>query len=122
MNKTNCTSGSLLTPKINKNKIKPQIASASTSGSYITTINFYLHPNTQTSQTHVGSHAGSNSTTGSHVNTVSGGSGSGSGKPKCSNKDCHYYDPCCDEYYLCCNPVCMYFDPYYFDPYFYPYI
>ena len=110
MNKTNnnCTSGSIVTPKLNKNKIKPQIANT-TSGSYLTTINFYLHPNTHT---HTSQTTGNNNIQSPESNS----------KPKCSNKDCHYYDPCCDEYYLCCNPVCMYFDPYYFDPYFYPYI
>jgi hypothetical protein len=109
-NATNSTCGSRSRSIVNKNKIRvpPNIVKGGTSGSYITHVNLYLHPSSP-----------NNSTLYSPIDpsTQSEKKIKGNGKPKCSNKECHYYDPTCDEYYYCCNPSCSCFDPYYFDPY-----
>ena len=42
---TNCTTGSKSRSMLNKNKVKGPSKIDSTSGSYITYVNLYLHPN-----------------------------------------------------------------------------
>lgn len=113
-NATNSTCGSRSRSIVNKNKIRvtPNIVKGGTSGSYITHVNLYLHPSSPNNSTLYSPIDPSTQTTQSTEKKIKG-----NGKPKCSNKECHYYDPTCDEYYYCCNPSCSCFDPYYFDPY-----
>ena len=101
---TNCTTGSKSRSILNKNKVRQN--NTGTSGSYITHVNLYLHPN-----------ASNQPTVPSEQGVVK--KSLGNVKPKCSNKDCHYYDPMCGDDYYCCNPTCSCFDPYYFDPYYF---
>jgi len=109
---TNSTCGSKNKTFMNKNRIYNTPRNSSTTGSYVTYVNLYLHPN---------SHNPTNDT--NNTNDTSKNLKSSNKKPMCSNKDCHYYDPLCDEYYFCCNPSCYCFDPFYFDLYPYePYL
>jgi hypothetical protein len=114
-NATNSTCGSRSRSIVNKNRIRvpPNVKNTlCTSGSYITHVNLYLHPSSPNNSTLYSPIDPSTQTTQSTEKKIKG-----NGKPKCSNKECHYYDPTCDEYYYCCNPSCSCFDPYYFDPY-----
>lgn len=113
---TNSTCGSRSRTILNKNKIRgsnPNKNGLYTSGSYITYVNLYLHPNSP-------NNSANGSTLTSPVDQTKGNEKTvkGNGKPKCSNNECHYYDPMCDENYFCCNPSCSNFDPYYFEPYY----
>jgi hypothetical protein len=120
-NTTNATCGSK-TRNFNKNKIRvphTNIAKSCTSGSYITYVNLYLHPNSPNNSAN-GSTLSSpiDQTNQVQTNQTTEKKIKGNQKPKCSNKECHYYDPICDENYFCCNPSCSCFDPYYFEPYY----
>lgn len=122
-NTTNTTCGSKSRSLMNKNKIRvpPQNIvknTSCTSGSYITYVNLYLHPNSQNNSPN-GSTLSSPIDSSTQINQTTERKIKGIQKPKCSNKECHYYDPMCDENYFCCNPSCSCFDPYYFDPYYY---
>jgi hypothetical protein len=113
---TNSTCGSKNKTFINKNRIYHNpLKNSSTTGSYVTYVNLYLHPN---------SHNTTNATNDTNTNDTNTSKNlKASKKPMCNNKECHYYDPLCDEYYYCCNPSCYCFDPFYFDLYPYdPYL
>ena len=117
-NTTNATCGSKSRSVLNKNKVrvhsKTDSARDSTHGSYITYVNLYLHPNASTTST-----TPTTPTTPNEQGVVK--KSLGNAKPKCSSKDCHYYDPMCGDDYYCCNPTCSCFDPFYFDPFYFDY-
>lgn len=111
---TNTTCGSKSRNIINKNKIPRSLNNVKTgltSGSYITYVNLYLHPNSPNNLPNGSTLSSPIDQTKTTEKKIKGNQ-----KPKCSNKECHYYDPTCDEYYYCCNPSCSCFDPYYFEP------
>ena len=124
---TNSTCGSKNKTFINKNRIyqtplknqgqqgtfnEDVVRRQGTTGSYITYVNLYLHPNSQ--------NATNDTSNTNDTSSIMSKNLKESKKPMCNNKECHYYDPLCDEYYYCCNPSCYCFDPFYFD--YFPYL